>query len=304
MSKYFDQARQIEGSTTQTVVGNRADVHEVLEGTAKSFSTPRETQENILSRCRKVQLPMSSESPVIFPKNEFAAMALESYRALRGRLLRLQANQRFRSVVLTSAAAADGKTLTTMNLALSCAQVQDFRVLVVDSDLRTCGLSRLFRQTEGPGLGNILEGEAKYEEAILRTQNPNLFLLAAGMPSHLAPELFSGKRWKDFMGWASSQFSLVLVDSPPVLAVADFEQIINACDGTLVVVRAQQTQREMLKKAALRIDPKKLLGVVFNGAKVTGENDYMYAGPKASAQVKSSKAPEPAEEAEPAQTAQ
>src|SRR5208282_4328246 len=141
MSKYFDQARQMDSHSTQTVVGNRPNVQEVLEVTAKTFGPPKETTEGLLSRCRKVQLPLSSESPVIFPRNDFAAMSLESYRALRTRLLRLQAAQRFRSVVLTSAAASEGKTLTTMNLALCCAQVRDFRVLVVDSDLRTCGLT-------------------------------------------------------------------------------------------------------------------------------------------------------------------
>lgn len=275
MSKYFDQARQIDNSSTVSTVGNRADVQEVLEVTAKSVGGPKDSSDGFLGRCRRVQLPISSESPVIFPRNDFAAMALESYRALRARLLRLQSAQRFRSVVLTSAGTAEGKTLTTMNLALCCAQVQDFRVLVVDSDLRTFGLTRLFGQNAGPGLGNILEGEAKYEEAILRTQNSNLFLLGAGTPAHPAPELFSGKRWKDFVVWCSSQFSLVLVDSPPVLAVADFEQIIGACDTTLVVVRALQTQRETLRKAALRIDPKKLLGVIFNGAQISEQNEYM-----------------------------
>jgi protein-tyrosine kinase len=275
MSKYFDHARQTNGNSTQDAIANRADVQQVLEVTAQSYGQPKETSEGLLSRCRSVQLPITSDNPVIFPRNDFAAIALESYRALRARLLRLQAVQRFRSVVLTSAAAADGKTLTTMNLALCCAQVQDFRVLVIDSDLRTCGLTRLFCQAETPGLGNILDGSAKYEDAILRTQNPNLFLVGGGIPSHLAPELFSGKRWKEFMVWCTGQFSLILVDSPPVLAVADFEQIINACDGVLVVVRALQTQRDQLRKAALRIDPKKLLGIVYNGAQVSAQSEYM-----------------------------
>jgi len=275
MSKYFDQARQTDSHAAHEAVGNRVKVQEVLEETVKSYGNPKDTAEGLLSRCRRVQLPVSSDSPVIFPGNDFAAVALESYRALRTRLLRLQGAQKFRSVVLTSATTTEGKTLTTMNLALCCAQVHDFRVLVVDSDLRTCGLSRLFGQPAGPGLGNLLDGEARYEDAILRTQNPNLFLLGAGMASHPAPELFSGKRWKELMLWCSEQFQLILVDSPPILAVADFEQIINACDGALVVVRALQTQRDMLRKAALRIDPKKLLGVIFNGAKASGQNPYM-----------------------------
>ena len=300
MSKYFDQARQMDSGAGLSAVGNRPDVQEVLEGTAKSVGASKDQSETFLSQCRKIQLPLSSASPVIFPRNDFAAVALESYRALRARLLSAQSNQRFRSVVITSAAAAEGKTLTAMNLALCCAQVEDFRVLVVDSDLRTFGLTRLFGQTDGPGLGNILQGEAKYEEAILRTQNPNLFLLGAGTLSHPAPELFSGKRWEDFVIWCSSQFSLTLVDSPPVLAVADFEQIISTCDTTLVVVRARKTQREMLRKAALRIDPKKLLGAVFNGAHVTEQSEYMgYGGPPSHGS--GSKAQTSSEELTPAQ---
>jgi capsular exopolysaccharide synthesis family protein len=300
MSKYFDQARQAVGHSTQTAVGNRANVQEVLEVTAKSLGTPKETNQGILARCRTVQLPLSSDNPVIFPRNEFAAVALESYRALRTRLLRLQAAQKFRSVVLTSAAASEGKSLTTMNLALCCAQLHDFRVLVIDSDLRTGGLTRLFGQGAGPGLGNVLDGEAKYEDAILKTQNPNLFLLGAGMASHPAPELFSGKRWKDLMVWCGEQFQLVLVDSPPILAVADFEQIITACDGALVVVRALRTQRDMLRKAALRIDPKKLLGVIFNGAKINEQNEYM-TGYITSAQGNDSTVQDSTQESEPAQ---
>jgi len=302
MSKYFDQARQVSTSSNTNGASNRADVQEVLEVTARSVGAAEEPSEGFLSQCRKAQLPASSRSPVIFPRNDFAAIALESYRALRARLLRLQGTQRFRSVVLTSAGAAEGKTLTTINLALCCAQIQDFRVLVVDSDLRTFGLTRLFGQSEGPGLGNILEGEAKYEEAILRTQNPNLFVLGAGTPYHPAPELFSGKRWKDFVGWASGQFSLILVDSPPVLAVADFEQIISCCDGALVVVRALQTQRDSLKKAALRIDPKKLLGIVFNGAESSLQKEYM-ASTVPPMHGTGSKVQTTTEELEPAETA-
>ena len=286
MSKYFNQSRRqtVDRSTEGRAI-EQAEFQRELEEVSKTSVSTGGTPISFLSGCRKVRLPESSRVPLILSRAEIDGSALESYRALRTRLLRAQATQALRSVVLSSAVAGEGKTLTSMNLALCFSRLRDFPVLVVDSDLRTHGLTRLLGDPAGPGLSDILAGSAEYEDAILATDYPNLYVLGAGSCCDQAAELYSGNQWKEFVGWCGQTFRITLVDSPPILPVADFEQIINTCDGSLIVVRAHRTPREMLERTARRIDPKKLLGVVFNGASSTELNEYAkgyaagYAGP-------------------------
>src|SRR5260221_12985583 len=135
------------------------------------------------------------------------------------------------SLVVTSAGQGDGKSLTVLNLALCFARIQHWPVLLVDADLRTQGVSLAMGRPFSAGLGKILQGECRYESAILRTDVPNLYVLPAGDAAVPAPELFSRPEWKEFIGWSSEGFKLVLVDSPPTLDLADFELIAAPCDG-------------------------------------------------------------------------
>lgn len=275
MSKYFNQSRR---QTIDRPVSNgaikEADFRRVLEDVVPGSGDAEAAFGSRLGACRKLQLPESPNRPLIFGQKDISPVAVEAYRGLRTRLLKMQSAKGLRSVVVTSAVAGEGKTLTSMNLALCCARLHDYPILVVDSDLRTRGLSSLVGEPSGPGLSNVLAGEVEYEEAIMATHLPNLYVLPAGTSEIPAPELYSGGQWKEFVSWAQENFRLMVVDSPPVLPVADFEQIVSVCDSVLVVVRAQQTHRDLLKKTAARIDPKKLLGAVFNGANAGELDEY------------------------------
>jgi polysaccharide biosynthesis transport protein len=275
MSRYFNQSRrQIVDRPMTTAATKQADLSRVLQEVTDSVIVPDTKKESRLSACRKLRLPAGSDQPLILSRSDIPAPAMESYRALRTRLMRMQDNQGLRSVILSSAVAREGKTLTSINLALSCSRLNGYRVLVIDSDLRTRGLTRLLGDPAGAGLSEILAGEAEYEDAIMATDNPNLYVLSAGSHSGQAPELYSGNHWKDLMSWCVENFRLVIVDSPPILPVADFEQIVGSCDGVLIVVRAYQTQRDLLKKVSARIDQKKLIGVVLNGIPATDASQY------------------------------
>jgi protein-tyrosine kinase len=200
--------------------------------------------------------------------------AEEAYRGLRTRLLRLRSNKNLRSVVVTSAIQGEGKTLTALNLALCCGQLHDMRVLLVDADVRSSGLSRAVDAPSSPGLADILSDGYKPEDAILATDLPNLFLLASGTAKMPAAELFANRRWQEFIAWSNGAFGLTIVDCPPVLNLSDVEMITAGCDGVLMVVRALQTRRQILQKCAGQMDSKKLLGLVYNGAE--GLSQYAY----------------------------
>lgn len=214
----------------------------------------------------KVELPKNCDQPVsVIGGGSSVAAATEAYKSLRNRLMNLQANRGIRSVAVTSAAQSDGKTLTTFNLACCVAQLNDASVLLVDADLRTRALTKLIGRMPAVGLANVLTGTASYAEAMVRTDMPNLCVVGAGTSDESPAELFATDRWKQFMRWASESFKLVLVDSLPVGIVVDFDVTAAECDGVLVVVRALKTPREALQEALDHLDPKKMLGVVWNG---------------------------------------
>ncbi|HZU34170.1 MAG TPA: CpsD/CapB family tyrosine-protein kinase [Candidatus Angelobacter sp.] len=233
-----------------------------------------------LENCRSIRLPRTEEKSFLVTQyNPAMQAAVEAYRTLRTRLVKQQTKSGARSLVVSSSAQGEGKTLTTFNLALCYANIQNWPVLLVDGDLRTAGLSRLLGDPESPGLAKVLEEDCPYQSAVLRTDIPSLYVLPAGETTASPSELFSGARWKEFIGWASESFRLVLVDSPPALNLADFELIAAPCENVLVVVRSRKTAREALSKVLAQVDSRKLAGVVFNA---TEENSakgyYRYTG--------------------------
>jgi len=231
---------------------------------------------------RNVCVPFDKVPQLQFGKGNSLGAVEESYRGLRTRLLRLRSALGLRSVVITSAVQGEGKTLTSLNLALCCAQLNDMRILLVDSDIRSAGLSKKLALPEENGLSDVLSGRCKPEEAVFSTDVPNLYVLGAGAGSAAPAELFADHRWSDFLSWCHKGYGLVLVDSPPVLNLSDVELITAGCDGVLMIVRALMTNRQTLEKCAGQIDSKKLLGLIYNGTDSSTRSGYEYGteGPR------------------------
>jgi capsular exopolysaccharide synthesis family protein len=218
-----------------------------------------------LENCRKISLRRDNEKSFLAAQyNPAMQLAVEGYRMLRTRLVKRQTELGTRSMVISSAEQGEGKTLTALNLALCYANIQHWPVLLVDTDLRTRGLSRLLGDPASPGLAKILEHGIANSSAILATDSPNLFFLPAGTAVTPAPELFSQERWKEFIGWCAESFRLVIIDAPPVLGLTDFEVISAPCESVLLVVRSRKSNREALAKIRPQLDPQKLVGVVLN----------------------------------------
>lgn len=204
---------------------------------------------------------------------------MEAYRGLRTQLMRLQAWKDLRSVVVSSAMPGEGKTTTILNLGLCYAQLHGMQVLLIDADLRTKRLSQYFENPSAPGLAEVLSGSARYEDVMQSTENPNLHVLTAGSCSDSPPELFAGTGWSEFLARARKEFKMILIDTPPVRPLADFELICAGCDAFVMVVRAYQTQRDQLQQIAGQLDAKKLVGVVLNSAEIhSKKGDYYQYG--------------------------
>jgi capsular exopolysaccharide synthesis family protein len=229
-----------------------------------------------LSDLPQIALPRDNTKPLVTANDRSAKKALEAYKSLRTRLLRSQANQGFRAIAVTSVGRAEGKTLTAFNLAYCCASVENLSVLLIDGDLRSGSLTKLIGRLPSAGLADVISGSAPCEQAIVRTDLPNLYVMGAGHSDVPPTELFTTERWGQMIRWSRNHFKMVLVDAQSIGAYADFELIADECDGVLLVVRARNTSKEALKNSIDQIEANKLLGIVWNGS--DGENgDRVYS---------------------------
>lgn len=276
MSRYYNQlwGRQKEAPAEAPPPAMPSSA--VMDDGQQAEYSSADSNGSFLTHCRRLVLVRQPSAPVIFGQEELFSAAIDCYRSLRTKLVRLMATQGLRSLVISSANPAEGKTLTTLNLGLMFAKLAGNKILLVDSDLRTGGLTTLLGARSELGLSDLLTGEVAAESVVLATSVENLYVVSAGQSSGRSAEAFSSEHWKQFVNWASQHFNIVLVDSPPILAMADFELITAACNSTLLVVRALKTSRESLTKAVKQIDAKKFLGTVFNES--GPQSKYQYYG--------------------------
>jgi len=277
MSKFFNETQKANQWVQRKPSDSDMDVREMLESIKHGSTLETQTANAQLTQSQQVHVGNGDATHLVLRQDQSSKEALEAYRALRMRLMRAQSKAGFKTIAISSSLPGEGKTLTTMNLGLCYAQLPQQRVLVIDGDLRTGGLTRLLdHPTTTPGLAEVLAGKATLDEAIVATNQKNFFVLPAGTSSSPPPELFTGSHWQEHLGRCSELFEVVLIDTPPIIPLADFELISAACQGVVVVVRAHYGQRETLQKSASSVDRKKLLGFVFNGADAKEKQYYGY----------------------------
>lgn len=298
MSRFLDQIRRasMAKAESSSIISGTEDVDQLLANAKqalavasngstdasfrKSESVMLDTDDLAaasldLDRCARVGLEIPPEVVSLNDPGNSNAAAVEAYRGLRTRILKLRASRQLCSIAITSAAPSEGKTLTSINLAACCAQLHDLRVLLIDGDLRTEGLTRSLNLTEQIGVAELLAGTAEAESAICATNIENFYVVPSGHVDVPPPELFAKTVWQNFISRCRERFELIIVDCPPVFPLTDFELINGACDGVITVVCAFLTQREFLEKAASQIDRRKLIGAVLNQA-TTPRQYYTY----------------------------
>jgi receptor protein-tyrosine kinase len=220
-----------------------------------------------------VVLRSSPKYPLLVDSEQRAAA--EHFGVLRARLLNARSKSGIRSVVITSPQKQDGKSFTSVNLAISLAQLQQMRILLVDGDLRLTGISRMLGLEQSTGLADFLQHWAPFEDCVRRTTLPHLYVAPAGnVAGESLPAILEGPRWPEFIAKGKQEFDLIIVDSVPVSApIADLELLLNACDASLLVVHIRRTTREAMGFAASRMQDK-LLGVVVNNKELRADFDY------------------------------
>lgn len=203
----------------------------------------------------------------------------EAIRTLRANLKFLSRKRPFRTLLVTSLTAEEGKTFLVTALGLAYAQ-DGYRVILVDADLRHPDIRRRLKLKEGAGLREVLEGTASLDEALQAGPIGNLWVLTAGTPPPSPVELLDSPAMSQVLNALKERADLVIIDSPPVLPVTDAVVLAPLMDGVLLVTTAQTPRPALLKaREQLELAEATLLGAVLN--KITGKSvrgGYYYYG--------------------------
>lgn len=230
------------GAATAVVLGHLED----------SELLPRDVQ-------RKLGVPLLGVTPKLAAPTDVRAALVESKSPLSEAYFSILLSLQFStahgtpgSLMLTSAQAKEGKSTTSLALALGLIRTGS-RVLLIDADMRNPSLHKTFGRPLGAGLSNLLSGNGKLTDFMLDTETPNLSLLMAGKIPPNPAELLSGDAIIRLIGEAAKQFDHVIVDGPPVLGLADAPLLSRAVEATVVVIESGRTAAPQAKHAVDRL---------------------------------------------------
>lgn len=197
----------------------------------------------------------------------------EAYKAIRTNIILSIIKDGCKKIVITSANPHEGKSTTSVNVAISLAQAFK-RVLLVDCDLRKAKVHKALGIPGEPGLTNIISKMADVEDAVQPTKYANLFCLPAGLFAPNPAEMLASGRFSELITKLEEKFDYIIFDTPPINVVSDALPIIKLSDGVVLIVRSKVSVYSEFEQAlsALEFIDARLLGVIVNGYDGSEEN--------------------------------
>lgn len=241
-----------------------------LEKLRPTVSTPEELSAltglsviSVLPRLKRRLIRRKASGLVV--RNEPGSAQAEAYRALRASLRFAASGKPVRTVTIASALPNEGKTTTAYNLALAAADGGE-RTLLIDYESRRPSVHTFFSNAISPGLSDVLMGKTPWRDALQDGPIPNLSLLCAGSVAENPSALFTAAGVKKLLEEASEDYDFIVVDVPPVLAVADASSLFSLLDGVLFLTRNRTCAPSIVVSAYKRLKwlDANLFGAVFN----------------------------------------
>jgi capsular exopolysaccharide synthesis family protein len=201
------------------------------------------------------------------------SLAAEKFRFLGVRLRQLQLERPLKKVLVTSAIPEEGKSTVAANLAGVLARRKQ-SVLLIEGDLRRPGLAQQFGLGRMAGLGEWLQSDRQTVTNVYRLDGPNFWLMPAGNPPQNPLELLQSGRLSKLMEQLANWFDWIIVDSPPLLPLADTTVWARVTDGTLLVAREGKSEKTQLQRGLEVLKKSDLLGIVLNGCTHPNHKSY------------------------------
>ena len=201
----------------------------------------------------------------------------EQYRTIRTNITYSSIDSEIKSVLFTSALPGAGKSTTAANVAIAFAQAGK-RTVLLDADLRRPTTHYTFEVQNQRGLSTAIVNDIQAEEVVKTTKVENLDLITSGPIPPNPSELLASNKMTQFFKVLSMQYDMVIVDSPPILAVTDGQLLSKMVDGTILVSNVETNNRDSLThaKELLEKADANMLGVVLNNKRIKDEGDSYY----------------------------
>jgi capsular exopolysaccharide synthesis family protein len=241
-------------------------------GTARC-ELPRSESIDQFSQFQSLRILVPPQSRLVCI-TEKEGLPAEKFRYLGVRLRQLQQSRPLKKLLITSTIPQEGKSMVAANLACALARQTQQKTLLLDGDLRRPSVAKLFGLGKIPGITEWLQGERSAMRSIYQLEDTGLWVLPAGDVVSNPLELMQSGRLSVLMEQLGAWFDWIVIDSPPVLPLADTSIWMRLADGVLLVTRQGATEKGQLKRGLEAIDQKKLLGALLNSSTNTPSSDY------------------------------
>lgn len=217
----------------------------------------------------------SVDCPFVFTANGRKTAISEEYKKLKSSVLKLTRGDQFRNVIMvTSALPGEGKSITSINLAITLSQEYDVRAILVDMDFRKPSINSYLKMNPKKGLSDCLIDGSDLGEAIVNTGISRLTFMPAGRTVENPVEMFSSRRMGDIIEELRARYHdrYVIIDSPPVLPIAETRILGHLVDAVILVVSEDLASRKQIEETMSHLKGIRILGVVYNMASLVGLN--------------------------------
>ncbi len=223
-----------------------------------------------------------SMNPLLLSLTESDSPFVEAYRRLYRKIHFFYEQNHIQTIALTSTQPGEGKTLTSINLALAISEDASKKVALVDCDFRRPTVPKYLGGQVDKGLADILGGQGRLKDVAMamNRERYNLDVIPAGQYQGDPYALFYNKQLDPIMKELKSNYDLIIIDSPPILPILDQSFLSELVDAVILVIRAGMTAKGNIKIAMESLEGKNLIGLVFNDVKrqVSSAYKYQYAG--------------------------
>jgi succinoglycan biosynthesis transport protein ExoP len=247
-------------------------------GLLPSFGEGDAPKSAYYGRRQRERSPPNGElnTPELVVHEHPASGIAEAARAIRTNILFMSPDTPYRSILVTSAGPAEGKTTVACCIAIAMAQAGR-RVVLLDCDMRRPRLHKVFGHSKEKGITTALIDDSSIEDISLETVVPNLRMITTGPLPPNPAEIFHSEAFARFMAALKERYDCVVIDSPPVVPVTDAAILSTAVDGTVLVVRAFRTTKDLARRAsrALRDVGGQMIGTVLNAVDLN-RHEYGY----------------------------
>ncbi|MCX7793585.1 MAG: CpsD/CapB family tyrosine-protein kinase [Thermodesulfovibrionales bacterium] len=227
----------------------------------KKYLVAQNLEDNFSGDPQPVVVDLNNVSPYVVSLIRPDSFESEQFRKLKARIFKDHAIEENRTLLVTSPDAGAGKSLVALNLSVSLALSSDFRILLIDADLKHPSIHHYLGINENSGLSHYLEGSFDLSKIIMTTNIGNLDIVFCGKDIN---DRYLQEKMKIFIQAMKRRYQYIILDSPPILSSADTIQLAFLSEAVLLVINDKKTTKNSVRQALSLLNKERIIGIVLN----------------------------------------